>query len=68
MSFAPPKMTPKGLFRRTPPAMFPPVLGLMGLGIAWRRGVREFALPPDLAELFLGAVTLLALFTLLAYV
>lgn len=68
MSFAPPKMTPKGLFRRTPPAMFPPVLGLMGLGIAWRRGVREFALPPDLAELFLGAVTLLALFSLLAYV
>ncbi|KEO56361.1 hypothetical protein [Thioclava pacifica] len=68
MSFAPPKMTPKGLFRRTPPAMFPPVLGLMGLGIAWRRGVREFALPPDLAELFLGAVTLLAVFTLLAYV
>ncbi len=67
MSFAPPKMTPKGLFRRTPPAMFPPVLGLMGLGIAWRRGVGQFALPPDLAELFLGAVTLLALFTLVAY-
>lgn len=67
MSFAPPKMTPKGLFRRTPPAMFPPVLGLMGLGIAWRRGVGQFALPPDLAELFLGAVTLLAVFTLVAY-
>ena len=67
MSFAPAKPTPKGLFRRTPPAAFPPILGLMGLGLAWRRGVDQFALPSALAEAFLGAVTLLALFAFVAY-
>ncbi|KEO60838.1 hypothetical protein [Thioclava indica] len=67
MSFAPAKPTPKGLFRRTPPAAFPPILGLMGLGVAWRRGVDQFALPPALAEALLGAVTLLALFAFVAY-
>ncbi|WP_417807121.1 tellurium resistance protein [Thioclava sp.] len=67
MSFAPAKPTPKGLFRRTPPAAFPPILGLMGLGTAWRRGVDQFALPPALAEALLGGVTLLAIFALVAY-
>lgn len=67
MTFAPSKPTPKGLFRRTPPAIFPPILGLMGLGIAWRRGVGAFALPSGAVELFLGGVTLIALFALLAY-
>jgi len=67
MTIAPAKITPKGLFRRTPPAAFPPILGLMGLGIAWRRGVDQFALPPALAEAFLGAVTLLTLFAFVGY-
>ena len=56
-----------GLFRRTPPAIFPPILGLLGLGIAWRRGQGAFGLPDAPVEGFLGAVTLLFLFALLAY-
>jgi len=68
MAFQPPKPTPKGLWRRTPPAIFPVTLGLLGLGLGWRRGVGQFALPPGLADLFLGAVTLFALFALLTYV
>lgn len=55
-----------GPFRRTPPAVFPPVMGLLGLGLAWRRGIGEFGLPPGLAEVFLGAATLLFLSAALA--
>lgn len=68
MAFKAPTPTPKGLWRRTPPAVFPAVLGLLGLGLGWRRGVGEFALPPGFADLVLGAVTALALFALLTYV
>ncbi|MBD3787231.1 MAG: tellurium resistance protein [Sphingomonadales bacterium] len=67
MAFKAPEPTPKGLWRRTPPAVFPPVLGLLALGLAWRRGVAQFALPPGFADLVLGAVTALALFALLSY-
>jgi tellurite resistance protein len=66
----PPRLTPEarpGLFRRTPPAIFPPILGLFGLGIAWRRGQGAFGLPEAPVEGLLGAVTLLFLFALLAY-
>lgn len=59
--------TQRGLFRRTPPAIFPPVMGLFGLGLAWRRGTEAVGLAPGLAEALLGAVTLLYLFALLAY-
>ncbi|MCU0912585.1 MAG: tellurium resistance protein [Rhodobacteraceae bacterium] len=54
-----------GLFRQTPPAAFTPVFGLLGLGLAWRRAA--FALPPGAAELLLGAVTLLYLSVVAAY-
>jgi tellurite resistance protein len=66
----PPPLKPKarpGLFRRTPPAIFPPILGLFGLGIAWRRGQGAFGLPDAPVEGLLGAVTLLFLFALVAY-
>jgi tellurite resistance protein len=66
----PPRLKPEarpGLFRRTPPAIFPPILGLLGLGIAWRRGQGAFGLPEAPVEGFLGAVTLLFLFALMAY-
>lgn len=66
----PPRLKPEarpGLFRRTPPAIFPPILGLFGLGIAWRRGQGAFGLPDAPVEGLLGAVTLLFLFALLAY-
>lgn len=66
----PPRLTPEprpGLFRRTPPAIFPPILGLFGLGLAWRRGQGAFGLPDAPVEGYLGAVTLLFLFALAAY-
>jgi tellurite resistance protein len=66
----PPPLRPEprpGLFRRTPPAIFPPILGLFGLGMAWRRGQGAFGIPEAPVEGFLGAVTLLFLFALVAY-
>lgn len=66
----PPPLKPlprPGLFRQTPPAIFPPILGLLGLGIAWRRGQGAFGMPGEAVELYLGAVTLLFLFALAAY-
>jgi tellurite resistance protein len=66
----PPRLSPEprpGLFRRTPPAIFPPILGLLGLGIAWRRGEAAFGLGGAPVEGFIGAVTLLFLFALAAY-
>lgn len=56
-----------GLWRRTPPALFPPVFGLFGLAVAWRRAADAFAMPYWPAELLFGAVTLLYLFLLVAY-
>jgi tellurite resistance protein len=56
-----------GLFRQTPPVAFTPVFGLLGLGLAWRRAAEAFGLPPGPAEMLLGAVTLLFLFALAAY-
>ena len=57
-----------GLWRGTPPAIFSPILGLLALGLAWRRA--ELALPAGfegIGEAVLGAATLLALFALVAY-
>ena len=56
-----------GLWRQTPPAIFPPIMGLFGLGLAWRQGLAAFGLPQGLAEALLGAVTLLFLFALVAW-
>lgn len=53
--------------QRTPPAIFPPVFGLFGLGLAWRRAGDTFQMPAALGEMVLGAVTLLFLFCALAY-
>ncbi|MEZ5883802.1 MAG: tellurium resistance protein [Paracoccaceae bacterium] len=68
MAFKPPAPAPKGLWRRTPPAIFPPILGLLGLGLGWRRGAGQFDLPQALPDLLLGAVTLLFLFAAVAFV
>lgn len=65
--FAPMPVKKPGLWRATPPAIFPPVMGLFGLGLAWRRGVDAFGFPGGVAELLLGAVSLLFLFCLIAY-
>ncbi|WP_372602930.1 tellurium resistance protein [Actibacterium sp.] len=51
----------------TPPAIFPPIFGLFGLGLAWRRAELALAVPDAVAQILLGAVTALYLFALLAY-
>lgn len=68
MAFHLPAPTPPGLWRRTPPAIFPSIMGLFGLGLAWRRGIAVFGLPEGLGEVILGAATLLFLFAAMAYV
>ncbi len=50
-----------------PPAIFPPVLGLLGLGVAWRRAEAAFFTPAAIADLMLGAITLLFVFCVLVY-
>ena len=67
MAFKPPAPTPAGLWRRVPPAIFPAIMGLFGLGLAWRRSAEAFGVPRGVGEAILGAVTLLFLFGLLAY-
>ena len=66
MAFVAPKPRP-ALFRGTPPAIFPVMMGLFGLGLGWRRGADAFGLPAETGELLLGAVTALYLFGLAAY-
>lgn len=61
------QITQRGFFRRMPPAVFPPLLGLTGLGLAWRRAADLTALPEGLAEMFLGGIFLLWLFVVSAY-
>ena len=60
---------PAGLWRRTPPAIFPPVMGLLGLGLGWRLLAEMLANPAigALAEAALGAVALLYLFCAVAW-
>lgn len=55
------------LWEATPPAIFPPIMGLFGLGLAWRLGVGEFGLPAGLPEALLGAVCLLYAFAAVAW-
>lgn len=67
-SFPPPEFPPRRpkLFARTPPALFPSVLGLMGLGLALRRGFALLALPGGVVELLLGCMLGLWAFCILA--
>jgi tellurite resistance protein len=61
------KIAERGKGWRTPPAIFPPVMGLFGLGLAWRRAMDATGLPGGMAEALLGAVSLLWLFCVAAY-
>ncbi|MDD7972510.1 tellurium resistance protein [Roseinatronobacter alkalisoli] len=64
----PPLYVPKpGFGRRTPPAIFAPIMGLFGLGLGWREAAVVFGLPTAVGDMILGAVTLLFLFALVAY-
>jgi tellurite resistance protein len=68
-TFPPPEFPPRrsAVFARTPPALFPSLLGMIGLGLALRRGLDALALPGGLAEVFLGAVVLVYCFAAFAY-
>ena len=68
MTFQVSTPTPPGLWRRTPPAIFPPIMGLFGLGLAWRAGVGAFDVPRAISDLILGLSALLFCWALLAYV
>ncbi len=64
----PPLPTPKaGLWRRTPPAIFPPIMGLFGLGLGWRAASEAFGVGRGIGDLILGAVALLFAFALVAW-
>lgn len=76
---APPRFRPKqfpapefpprrpALFSRTPPAAFPVILGLLGLGLAGRRACAALGISGALVEVMLGALTALWAFAVLAY-
>ncbi|WP_371168768.1 tellurium resistance protein [Aliiroseovarius sp. 2305UL8-7] len=65
----PPPIPPKvRMFRRMPPAVFTPIMGLFGLGLAWRRAADTLVAPAGIGEIILGAVTLLYLFSVVAYI
>lgn len=58
------------LFARTPPAIFPSLLGLLGLGLALRTGAAVFgvsgSVPAGLIEAALGALLILWVFAVVA--
>lgn len=50
-----------------PPAVFPVIMGAVGLGLALRRGFEAFGLPSGVAEMFLGVSVALWLFAAIGY-
>ncbi len=65
----PPEFPAKRLpaFSRTPPAIFSPMAGLLGLSLVLERGLVSLSLPDDLARLAMGMAVGLWLFMALAY-
>ncbi|MCL1627530.1 tellurium resistance protein [Roseibaca sp. V10] len=64
----PPLELPKpGFGRRTPPALFQPIMGLFGLGLGWRAAAGAFGVTPAIGDLILGATSILFLYTFAAY-
>lgn len=56
----PPTLPPKvARFHRVPPAIFPAVLGLLGLVAAWRQAERHMGFPAEPVDVIFGMVTLL---------
>lgn len=66
--YPPPKfpMARPKLFATTPPAIFPPLLGLLGLGLALRQAFAALDLPPGPAEAVMGALLGLWVFAVVA--
>lgn len=67
MKNAPVKQRAAGLWRRTPPAVFAPLLGVLGLAVAWRTLTARMGLPWAMADFLAGAVLAAAAFAFLAY-
>lgn len=67
MRFVAPTPTPKGFARRTPPAVFPPILGLLGLAVAWRRAAGPIEAAAPLADLIAGGSIFVFAVILVAY-
>ncbi len=65
--FVAPRQAPAGLWRRTPPMIFAPILALLALALAWRAGIGEFSLPAGLADFLSGVAVALCLFAVVAY-
>lgn len=64
----PPVPPPRpGRFRQVPPAIFTPILGFLGLGLAWRRAGAEFGLHDGIGEALLGAGVLTFAFAAFCY-
>jgi tellurite resistance protein len=68
-AFPPPEFPPRrpARFARTPPAVFPAILGLLGLGLALKRGLTALGLDAGIADAALGAFTALWAFAVFAY-
>lgn len=67
--FPPPQFPPARLplFARMPPAVFPSIMGLFGLGLTLRKAGVAGLVPAGIGEAVLGAVSLLYVFAALAY-
>lgn len=67
--YPPPEFPPRRakLFGRTPPVVFPVILGLLGLVLALRAGLAAAALPAGPADLLAGVAVALWVFAVVAY-
>ncbi len=67
-SFPPPQFPPARarLFAQTPPAIFPALLGLSGLGLALRKAAQITGLPGGPLEAALGALAVIWVFAVVA--
>jgi tellurite resistance protein len=67
--YPPPEFPPRrpATFAKTPPAIFPPILGLLGLAIALRLALGQLSLDPGLGDLLAGVAVALWLFAAFAY-
>lgn len=68
-AYPPPEFPPRktAAFARTPPAIFPPILGLIGLGLGLKRALAAHDGPLGPADAALGVITALWVFAVLAY-
>lgn len=68
-AFPPPEFPPRRLpiFARMPPAVFPAVLGLLGVAVALRRMLEALALPPGPGDMAMGLAAGLWTFCAVAY-